>query len=280
MKQGLKGVSFSEICKLFGKSRQAWYDIDQRHATHRLQDELILQWVQEVRHVLPRAGAIKLYHMLKPQLLAHNLKIGRDGLFELLREHRLLVQPRKKYVQTTQSWHRYKKWPNLLENNYPQRPDHVWVSDITYLRTENGFIYLSLITDAYSRKIVGYHLSQHLKASACITALQKAIKAWKHRQLLLIHHSDRGIQYCCDEYVQLLQDHNIKISMTQSGSPYDNAIAERVNGILKQEFNLDKTFRSYSQAIEPVAAAVYAYNHIRPHFSCDLQTPVQKHLSS
>jgi transposase InsO family protein len=215
--------------------------------------------------------------MLKKKLTDHNIKLGRDGFFELLRSNDLLIQPRKKYVRTTQSSHHYRKWPNLLEYITAVRPDHVWVSDITFLRTENGFIYLSLITDAWSRRIIGYHLSQQLKASGCIAALHKAMDSRMKPYRELIHHSDRGIQYCCDEYVQLLQSRGIRISMTQSGSPYDNAIAERVNGILKQEFALDKKFSSYSQAVEPVASAIYAYNNLRPHFSCDLKTPMQKH---
>lgn len=277
MKLGFEGIAFKEICQLFGKSRQAWYDIEQRHTNNRLQQELILQWVEEIRTVLPRAGGVKLYKMLKDKFLSHNIKLGRDGLFELLRTHGLLIYPQKKYVYTTQSWHHFKKWPNLLENCTISRPDHVWVSDITFLRTESGFIYLSVITDAYSRKIVGHHLSQHLKASGCIAALHKAINGRLQPFEELIHHSDRGIQYCCDEYVQLLQAHRIRISMTQSGSPYDNAIAERVNGILKQEFALDKVFKSYSRAVEPVANAIHVYNHVRPHFSCDLKTPAQMH---
>lgn len=278
MKQGFGGISFTEICRLFGKSRQAWYDTRQRDSGTRLEQQLILHWVADIRNVLPRIGVVKLYRMIKDKLVAHNMKMGRDGLFELLRKHGLLIQPRKKYAYTTQSWHHYKKWPNLLEDCCPYRSDQVWVSDITFLRTENGFIYLSVITDAYSRKIVGYHLSQHLKASGCITALHKAINNRRNDfSEDLIHHSDRGIQYCCDDYVQLLQANNIRISMTQSGSPYDNAIAERVNGILKQEFALDRTFKSYSDAVEPVANAIYAYNYVRPHFGCGLQTPVQTH---
>jgi transposase InsO family protein len=277
MKQGFEGIAFKDICQLFGKSRQAWYDMEQRHTNNRLQQELILQWIMEIRATLPRTGGVKLYEMLKDRFQDHNIKMGRDGLFELLRTHGLLIYPQKKYVRTTQSWHHYRKWPNLLHNCSISRPDHVWVSDITFLRTENGFIYLSVITDAFSRKIVGYHLSQHLKASGCIAALHKAISHRQYPLEELIHHSDRGIQYCCDEYVQLLQAHQIRISMTQSGSPYDNAIAERVNGILKQEFALDKVFKSYSYAVEPVAKAIHIYNHIRPHFSCNLQTPAQKH---
>lgn len=277
MKNQLSGVSFNDTCRLFGKSRQAWYKIHQRGDRNRLQEELVLQWVREIRSTLPRVGGIKLYFLIKDRLTEHNIKMGRDGLYRLLREHDLLIVPRRKYVRTTQSWHHYKKWPDLLQDYRPYGPDQVWVSDITFLRTVNGFIYLSLITDAYSRVITGYHLSQYLKASGCIAALTKALKSRRNPDTELIHHSDRGIQYCCDDYVQLLQKNDIRISMTQSGSPYDNAIAERVNGILKQEFGLDQTFKSYNEAIEPVAKAVYTYNHIRPHFSCDLKTPVQKH---
>ena len=277
MKNQLSGVSFNDTCRLFGKSRQAWYKIHQRGDRNRLQEELVLQWVLEIRSTLPRVGGIKLYFLIKDRLTEHNIKMGRDGLYRLLREHDLLIVPRRKYVRTTQSWHHYKKWPDLLQDYRPYGPDQVWVSDITFLRTVNGFIYLSLITDAYSRVITGYHLSQYLKASGCIAALTKALKSRRNPDTELIHHSDRGIQYCCDDYVQLLQKNDIRISMTQFGSPYDNAIAERVNGILKQEFGLDQTFKSYNEAIEPVAKAVYTYNHIRPHFSCDLKTPVQKH---
>lgn len=277
MKNQLSGVSFNDTCRLFGKSRQAWYKIHQRGDRNRLQEELVLQWVLEIRSTLPRVGGIKLFFLIKDRLTEHNIKMGRDGLYRLLREHELLIVPRRKYVRTTQSWHHYKKWPDLLQDYRPYGPDQVWVSDITFLRTVNGFIYLSLITDAYSRVITGYHLSQYLKASGCIAALTKALKSRRNPDTELIHHSDRGIQYCCDDYVHLLQKNDIRISMTQSGSPYDNAIAERVNGILKQEFGLDQTFKSYNEAIEPVARAVYTYNHIRPHFSCDLKTPVQKH---
>jgi putative transposase len=270
-------VSFTNVCQLFGKSRQAWYDINQRGADHRLREELLIQWVEDIRLTLPRTGTIKLHSMLEAKRKEHGITIGRDAFFDLLRRHDLLVQPKKKYVRTTQSYHRFRKWPNLIEGWVPQRAEHLWVSDITYLRTESGFIYLSLITDAFSRMIVGYHLSQQLRVSGCIASLQKAIKSRKGSIEELIHHSDRGIQYCCDEYVQLLQSHQIQISMTQSGSPYDNAIAERINGILKQEFNLDATFKSYSQAIEPVANAIHNYNNIRPHFSCHLLTPQKKH---
>jgi putative transposase len=278
MKQIYCNASMKSICALFGKSRQAFYDIHKHHSTASIEQGLILELVRDVRQILPRIGVVKLHSMITEELLTHHIKIGRDRLFELLRRHELLIPSKRKYVHTTQSWHHYRKWPNLVHKAMaPDQPDQIWVSDITFLRTRNGFIYLSLVTDAFSRKIVGYHLSQYLKASGCVAALGKAITAAGAPLTGLIHHSDRGIQYCCDEYVQLLQLHGIQISMTQSGSPYDNAIAERVNGILKQEFDLDRTFESYREAIEPLANAIYRYNQVRPHFSCGLQTPEQKH---
>src|SRR3954470_22097625 len=172
-----------------------------------------------------------------------------------------------------------KKWPDLIKQLEVTATEQLWVSDITYLRTEGGFVYLSLITDAFSHKIVGYHLSQHLKAQGCLIALSKAIATLKdtQEQRTLIHHSDKGVQYCCDAYVQTLQHHHMAISMTQSGSPYDNAIAERVNGILKTELLLDSTFPSYSAAVPLVHQAIDAYNRLRPHMSCGNLTPDQVH---
>jgi transposase InsO family protein len=165
----------------------------------------------------------------------------------------------------------------LCANIIVDQCEQLWVSDITYLRTQSGFIYLFLVTDAYSKKIVGYHLSQDLKVKGCLIALSKAIKCRQHLERMLVHHSDRGIQYCCDQYVDLLQQNNIQISMTQSGSPYDNAIAERINGILKTELGLNKTFKNYREAIEPLAKSINAYNNLRPHMSCDYLTPAQAH---
>ena len=279
MKQCYGDISVEQVCRLFGKTRQAWYDVNERQINLQWQEELVVQWVQEIREVLPRTGGLKLYGLLKNKLQLHRIPLGRDGFFNLLRRSDLLIQPRKKYVYTTQSVHRFKKWPNLVEHINLTSAEQLWVSDITYLRTATGFIYLFLITDAWSRKIMGYHLSQQLKAKGCITALLKAISARQYPQRALIHHSDRGIQYCCDEYVALLKEHGIIISMTQTGSPYDNAIAERINGILKQEFSLDIVFRSYSHAIEPVAKAIHLYNTVRPHFSCQLKTPAQQHFN-
>jgi transposase InsO family protein len=281
MKQHHQTIGWAKLCRLFGKSRQAYYDHLWRHSDENMQEALIIELVRARRVYLPRVGGNKLLGMLKEEFSSHHITIGRDRFFRLLSQHGLLIKHKKKYVRTTCSWHHYKKWPNLIENLQINAPEQLWVSDITYLRTENGSIYLSLITDAYSRKIVGYHLSQYLRAQGCITTLNKALASLCIRpSTSLIHHSDRGIQYCCDAYVDILQGNNIQISMTQSGSPYDNAIAERVNGILKTELELDTTFKSYSEAIAAVHQAIDVYNRLRPHMSCGNLTPDLAHQTT
>lgn len=261
---------------MFGKTRQAFYDLRSRQGEEDLQEGLVLAFIQATRAALPRIGGGKLLYLLREDFAAHHITMGRDSFFALLKKHDLLIKRKKRYAITTDSNHPYKKWPDLSKGLTLSAPEQLWVSDITYLRTEGGFIYLSLITDAYSRKIVGYHLSQGLKAQGCISSLQKAIGSLKTGRLP-IHHSDRGIQYCCEDYVSILQAKGIAISMTQSGSPYDNALAERVNGILKTELNLDKTFASYSAAVPIVHGAIHAYNWLRPHMSLGNLTPEQAH---
>jgi putative transposase len=277
MKQLYPCVGVARLCGLFGKSRQAMYDADWRAIDSLMEEELILMMVKDIRKKLPKLGGVKLYKLLKGKITEQRIKLGRDAFFRLLRNNDLLVKKRKRYVLTTMSKHHFKKWPNLIDNLIICQSEELWVSDITYLRTENGFVYLFLITDAYSRKIMGYHLSQDLKVKGCIIALSKALKARQYPQRDLIHHSDRGIQYCCEQYVSLLLSNKIQVSMTQSGSPYDNAIAERVNGILKAELGLNKTFKNYSAAVDPLGQSIYAYNNLRPHMSCDYLTPEQAH---
>jgi transposase InsO family protein len=233
--------------------------------------------VRQIRDDLPKTGTLKLQFMLKDAFQDHRISLGRDALFNLLRENNLLVKNKKRFATTTNSHHHFRVWPDLVGRRASIVPEEIWVSDITYLRTKSGFIYLSLITDAYSRKIVGYHLSHNLKASGPLKAFNMAFKNRLYPHRTLIHHSDRGIQYCCQQYVQLLLDHQIRISMTQNGSPYDNAIAERVNGILKSEFGLAETFHSYTYALAKLVAAIDKYNKVRPHFSCELQTPQLTH---
>ena len=207
----------------------------------------------------------------------HHIEIGRDAMFDLLATHQLLIRKRKRRVPvTTFSDHWMRKYPNLIVDFIPTAPNQLWVSDITYITLKDDFAYLSLITDAYSRKIVGFYLSETLSADGCIKALQMALK--NNPQLgRLIHHSDRGSQYCCADYVSILDKHFIKISMTQSGDPLENAIAERVNGILKDEL-LEKIYINYQEAKQAIAAAISIYNYQRPHSSIDMLTPVEAHL--
>lgn len=280
MRQYYPGIGLKQLCGQFGKTRQAFYEQSRHTADHELEEAFVVSMIRDLRQTMPGVGGIKLHKIVKQQLQGHSLLIGRDRFFNLLRKHDLLVKHKRRYAVTTQSHHHYHKWPDLTAGLSVNAAAQLWVCDITYLRTTGGFIYLSLITDAYSRKIVGYHLSQQLKAQGPIIALKKAIKALPQGTCNLVHHSDRGIQYCCRDYVALLQDHTINISMTQSGSPYENALAERVNGILKTEMGLDKTFDGYHQAVEGVAKAIDTYNRIRPHMSCDYLTPNQAHLKT
>lgn len=240
---------------------------------------IVLKLVEEIRATLPRAGVPKIYHLLQGKLREHQIKMGRDALYNLLDEHGYLLRYRRKRIYTTNSNHPYKKYPNLIrEMKYLTHPGQLWVSDITYLRLSQGFSYLSIVTDAYSHKVIGYCLHHNLVSEGPLRALQMAIGS--KRSPVLIHHSDRGIQYCCIEYVQMLEHYNIKISMTENGDPYENSLAERVNGVLKNEFLLDRNFSNIREAEQAVMKAIEAYNHIRPHDSCNKLTPAQAHAQS
>lgn len=267
------------FCALFGKSRQAWYEGTHRQSEQQLADTLVLKLVSEIRSELPRVGTRKLHYLLASKLTDHQITMGRDKLYQLLGEHGYLLRYRKRKAYTTNSNHAYRKYPNLIRDKTLTKPNQLWVSDITYIRLYQGFCYLSIITDAYSRKIIGHCLHTSLNSEGAIQALVKSISQSKGRESL-IHHSDRGIQYCCRDYVQLLEHYSIAISMTENGDPYENAIAERVNGILKNEFELHKSFASFSEAHQATESAVQRYNHIRPHSSCDYLTPVIAHEHS
>ena len=234
---------------------------------------IVLKLVKEIRLELPRAGVPKLHHMLAEPLTLHGIKMGRDALYRLLGEQGELIRYRRRKPYTTNSNHPYRKYPNLIRDMFLTHPGQLWVSDITYLRLKDKFCYLSIVTDAYSHRIIGHHLNASLHSDGAIQALKKAIQS--KRSSSLIHHSDRGTQYCCADYVKLLDRFKIRISMTEKGDPYENAIAERVNGILKGEFMLDKTFTTFTEAEQAVNNAVEKYNTIRPHSSCDNLTPVQ-----
>ena len=201
-----------------------------------------------------------------------NLKVGRDSLFKILRKHNMLTLRKKPSYRTTNSLHRFYKYKNNIKHLEVKRPNQVWVSDITYIRTVKGFCYLALITDMYSRKILGWDLSNSLELSGCVRALKKALYQAKETNGL-IHHSDRGIQYCSNLYTQILKRNKIAISMTEQNHCYENAIAERVNGILKDEFYLDQTFDSIGQAKNATKNAIKLYNQIRLHLSLDYKTP-------
>jgi len=202
--------------------------------------------------------------------------MGRDKLFELLRKESLLVVRKRKYIKTTDSRGWMRQYPDLANGLELERPEQLWVADITYLSTRQGYCYLHLLTDAYSKKIMGYELSNHLGARATLQALRAALGERRYRGSLM-HHSDRGLQYCSKEYTQLLKGNGVAISMTQTGSPYDNAIAERVNGILKQELGLDEAFETIYEAKKQVDQAIILYNRYRPHLSNSLLTPEQMH---
>lgn len=234
------------------------------------------QKVLQVRKTLPRTGTRKLYYLLEKEFKQEHIKVGRDKLFSILRDEQLLIIKKKRYTKTTNSKHWMHKYPNLIKGVTITRPEQIWVADITYMSIEKGFIYLHLITDAYSKQIMGYCLSDNLAATSTIKALQMALSKRKYKTEL-IHHSDRGLQYCSAGYVNLLDKNDIEISMTQDGNPYDNAIAERVNGILKDEFGLDDILPDIKQAKKQTDQAILLYNSKRPHLSCNMLTPNQMH---
>ena len=223
-------------------------------------------------------GAEKMLFLLSDVLKEHGIKYGRDKFYNLLGEHGLLIKRKGRSKRTTNSNHFYRKYPNLIRDLALTSSGKLWVSDITYIRTAMGFVYLSLITDAHSRKIVGWCLWPDLTSEGALNALKMAVKSEGVKKKELIHHSDRGIQYCCNDYVNYLNGCEINISMTENGDPYENALAERVNGILKSEYGLDETFADYLTANEAVKTAIHKYNNKRPHASCDYMTPVQAHV--
>jgi transposase InsO family protein len=264
---------------LLGYSRQAYYQHINIQAQEALQEDLLLQEVLRIRKSQKRIGTRKLLVMMNFFMQQHGINIGRDAFFEILRKQGLLVRKRKRSKpQTTFSSHWMRKYQNLITSFIPRAPNQLWVCDITYIHIGDGFAYLSLITDAYSHKIVGFCLWENLSAKGCILALKVALVNNPGCEQL-IHHSDRGLQYCSHDYVGLLALNGISISMTQNGDPLENALAERVNGILKDEL-LEVCYGSFEQAQIEVAAAISIYNHERPHSSVDMLTPIMAHTKS
>jgi transposase InsO family protein len=225
------------------------------------------------RKLLPRLGTKKLYRLIKPDLINCKIKCGRDKLFDIIREKGMLIKPRRHYVRTTFSNHWMRKYPNLIKQYPVNLPEMVWVSDITYIKTEEGNCYLSLITDLFSRKIMGYNISDSMEASQSLKALKMAIENREYLLHSIIHHSDRGTQYCSEEYVNFAQKNNIRMSMTEQSDPYENALAERMNRTIKEEFCLDGVLRTKQQAYSVLDEAVFLYNNIRPHQALNYLTP-------
>jgi putative transposase len=273
----MSGVNISLLCLLSGYTRQAYYKQRQHKADSKLKHDLVIQQVQAYRRVQKTVGTVKLHWLLGPFYRQHEISMGRDALFDLLRFHSLLIGKRRPYKpKTTDSNHRMRKYPNLIKDTAPITAGGLLVSDITYIDLCDGNSYLSLVTDAYSRKIVGFHLNEQLTAAGPVAALEMAILSYGDNITGLIHHSDRGSQYCSHEYIEILKDREISISMTQSGDPRDNAIAERVNGILKTEL-LEEVYPDITTARVAIAQAVDTYNYLRPHSSIDMLTPAMAH---
>jgi putative transposase len=268
----------SRLCRLFGISRQSVYQAKQRVLAREQELLRVKELVQQIRMELPKLGTRKLYYLLNERFEKQNLKIGRDALFSYLRRENMLIQPQKKYIKTTFSKHWLRKHPNLLKELEVKKAEQVFVSDITYLKTKKSTCYLSLVTDAYSRRIMGYYLGLNMNAQSVAKALKMAIKSRVNNDVL-IHHSDRGLQYCSDYYQKILYKNNIKPSMTDGYDCYQNALAERVNGILKQEFLFYRT-NNIKDLDLLVKESIYLYNAKRPHLSLKMKTPDMVHKKS
>lgn len=258
-------------------SRTAIYKILGSTTKREELNKVVINLVKQIRKRMPRLGSIKLYDKLKFEFAKQGIKCGRDKFIEILKGACMLVPKKKKFIRTTQSNHLFNKHRNKLKGIEIKRPEQVWQSDITYIKTSEGHLYLSLITDAYSKKIVGYELADNMKTESTKRALEKAIKKRIYAKNKLIHHSDRGLQYCNPLYTDLLEKENIEISMTEKYDPYENSIAERVNGILKGEFGISDVRMTKREARRVIDQSIYIYNNERPHLSCKLMTPNEAH---
>ena len=260
---------------MFGWNRQVYYRSTKRSKACRNKAEQVVDLVEDIRIKMPKLGGRKLYFLLSEPL--KELKIGRDKFFNILRANHLLIIPKRSYHVTTNSHHRFRKHKNLVSDYQVTKPNQVWVADITYIGNRKNPSYLSLITDAYSKKIVGHHVAENLTTEGSLLALKKAVNHTNLKEKSIIHHSDRGLQYCSDEYQKILEKNNISCSMTQNSDPYENAVAERINGILKQEFDIDKFDVETKIKRKIVEESIEIYNEFRPHFSNHYLTPNQMH---
>lgn len=271
-------MSISASCRLFGISRQAIYKQENRYIQKMVVLSKVKVMVRSQRMNMPRIGTRKLYYLLKQDFKYSGIKIGRDGLFDYMRKEHMLIRPQKTYTRTTWSKHWLFKHPNLMKQMVVDKAEQLWVSDITYIKTKAQSCYLSLITDAYSRRIIGHYVSPYLRTEGVMEALKMAVadRVYRHE---LIHHSDRGIQYCAEPYQQILRDNGIKCSMTDGYDCYQNAMAERMNGIIKNEF-LVNLAADIEQLKIMVKQSIDIYNKRRPHLSLAMKTPYQIHTEN
>jgi len=270
-------VNVAAVCRKMGMTRANYYARRRRRQRRQVDGELAVALVSAERKLQPRLGTRKVRVLIQGQLLAAGVKLGRDRLFEVLRAVGLLIEPlASEYPRTTDSYHCLPVFTNQVKARTLSKPNEVWVSDLTYLRTEEGFLYLALVTDKYSRKIVGYHCGDTLEAVGCIGALEMALAALP-AGVRPTHHSDRGSQYCCHEYVNALVARGLAISMTEQDHCAENALAERMNGILKSEYGLGRRMKAKEQARRAVDQAVSLYNTRRPHTALQYRFPVAVH---
>lgn len=266
------------LCGLFGKSRQAYYQHKKYVYREVLKEEILFQMVEKERELMPRIGGRKLLYLIQPKL-SGELSMGGDCFFDFLRDRGLLIRKRRPGIRTTNSHHWLRKYPNLIKEFTAESAHQLWVSDITYIWTNEGFCYLSLVTDGYSRKIIGWELGQSLEAKHSVKALKMAIRQLPKGTRNVFHHSDRGVQYCCEDYVKILTKNHFQISMTQNGDSRENAMAERVNGILKGEWINDMVFNTIEDARKAIDRIIRIYNQFRPHSSLEMKTPCFAHVN-
>lgn len=271
-------MSVKSGCTYFGYSRSAYYGWMDSKLKEEAKYDLVLELVRDHRRTHPMIGTRKLQELIREDTLRLGIRIGRDRFFDLLRSEGLLIKRKRRYVVTTQSFMRYSKYEDLFNGKVWSSAHQAWVSDITYIRVGDSFRYLYLITDAYSRKIVGWYLGNTLESKCAVEALKMAIGQCPSREGI-VHHSDRGFQYCSKIYTELLEKEGIKSSMGEAGNCYDNAMAERVNGILKIEYKLGDRFKNLKEAFAAVRHGIWAYNEKRPHCSLNMKKPVEVHES-
>lgn len=266
------------MCAVFGRSKQAYYKLLHQNADTAVKEDVIVGLIKNKREIWKRGSGRNLHQCLQKEFRAHDIKIGRDKFFDLLRNNHLLIKSKRCRTKTTCSYHHFNKYKNLIATTPPlSKPGKIWVADITYLwlKPQDKFCYLSLITDLYSRKIVGHCVHESLSVKGCLSALQQALRNRRGEKASLIHHSDRGVQYCCHAYVQLLKKNKVKISMTETGDPLENAVAERVHKTIKEEFTDDRqiNFCNIEQAKTEIRKFIDFYNEKRPHRSLEWLTP-------